>query len=662
MHRYLLPFFSMTALAAAPALMPWPSSYQAGTGVFESGTTFSVAFTTRELNPQLQQAAARLREQIARTSGIALSQESSGKPALLVKYERPSAAVPVYGEDEQYTLSVTATGATLTAPTSLGVLRGFATVAQLVTRSGQGLSMPICEITDHPRFGWRGLHIDVSRHFMPIEVIRRNLDGMAAVKLNVFHWHLSDNQGFRVQSKVFPKLQEQGSDGEFYTQDQVREIIAYAHDRGIRVLPEFDIPGHSTAWLVGYPELAAGPGPFAIGRTWGVFDPAMDPTSEQVYTFLDKFIGEMAALFPDAYFHIGGDEVNGRQWNANERITAFKREHGMLGPGTPTKAQQTASNEKLQAYFNSRIEPLVRKHGKIMMGWDEILAPDLPKSIVIHSWRGQKSLADAVQQGFQGVLSSGYYLDLVQPARQHYLVDPLIDPKTGQALALGAEDRSRILGGEACMWSEYVSAETVDSRIWPRTAAIAERFWSAASLRDVASMYTRLEQVSKQLDSVGLTHNSGYEPMLARLAPGQDLRTLADVVEPVKGYARGSTGKYTQQTPLTRLVDAARPESDVARHFENDIQQKNWTAVRARLETWKNYKLPSAPGVQEAAPVARNLNTLGAIGLEALQYQQQGKSAPAGWADSKRAELAAMKKAQAALLLGPVDAAMMLVK
>ncbi len=594
MHRFALALLTVTAASAAPALMPWPAQYTPGTGELSIHPNFSIAFTTREYNPVLQDAANRLKQRLQRQTFIPFSASPSGPPTLLVKYERPARDIQALGENESYRLSITPSGATLTAPTSLGVLRGFATFAQLVARSnGSGFAVPVAEIADSPRFPWRGLMIDVSRHFMPIGIIERNLEAMAAVKLNVLHWHLSDNQGFRVESKRYPKLQGQGSDGLFYTQDQVRHIIQFAHDRGIRVVPEFDMPGHTTAWLVGYPEIAAGPGPFEIGRTWGVFDPAMDPTREETYTFLDGFIGEMAALFPDDYFHIGGDEVNGRQWNTNERITAFKRAHGMLSAPNPTKAQQTASNEKLQAYFNSRVEPIVRKYGKKMMGWDEILAPELPKTIAIQSWRGQSSLAEAVHQGFQGLLSSGYYIDLAQPARQHYLVDPLIDPKTGKPLTLTPEEQSRILGGEACMWSEYVTQETIDSRIWPRTAAIAERFWSPAAVRDLDSMYTRLEQVSVNLESVGVVHNALYPDMLRRLAPDGDLRTFADVVEPVKGYARSGSGrKYTQQTPLTRLVDAARPESDTARHFASDVAAKNWPKVHAQLIAWKELQAP----------------------------------------------------------------------
>ncbi len=170
---------------------------------------------------------------------------------------------------------------------------------------------------------------DVGRHFIPLDVLRRNVDGMEAVKMNVFHWHLSENQGFRIESKKFPKLQEQGSDNLYYTQDEVRDFIAYARERGIRVVPEFDMPGHSTAWFVGYPELASGPGPYQIERKWGVMDPAMDPTNEKTYKFLDEFIGEMAKVFPDHFFHIGGDEVNGKQWDANPKIQEFKKAHNI---------------------------------------------------------------------------------------------------------------------------------------------------------------------------------------------------------------------------------------------------------------------------------------------------------------------------------------------
>src|SRR5204863_3755159 len=185
------------------------------------------------------------------------------------------------------------------APTVVGALHGLETLLQLIDADRDGYYLPGVSIQDQPRFPWRGLLIDVGRHYEPMEVLKRNLDAMAAVKLNVLHWHLTEDQGFRIESKKFPELTGLGSDGLYYTQDQAREIIAYARERGIRVVPEFDMPGHVQSWLVGYPELGSAPGPFEVARKWGVMDATFDPSNEKVYKFLDVFIGEMAKLFPD---------------------------------------------------------------------------------------------------------------------------------------------------------------------------------------------------------------------------------------------------------------------------------------------------------------------------------------------------------------------------
>src|SRR5579864_7815103 len=387
-------------------LMPWPADIKTTAGEMVIDPSFSVIL--HGTDPRLKKTAEIFLNDLRRHTGMlpldfSIAEAASGHPALSVTSEHDSKEIQELGEDESYQLNVTSSGAELSAPTTLGVMRGLQTFLQLVQVTPQGFALSAVTIQDKPRFPWRGLMIDSSRHFMPLDVIKRNLDGMAAVKLNVFHWHLSDNQGFRVESKRFPKLHEMGSDGLYYTQDQVRDVINYARDRGIRVIPEFDMPGHSTAWFVGYPDLASGPGPYSIERKWGVFDPAMDPTRESTYKFLDVFIGEMAKLFPDQFFHIGGDEVNGKQWDANPKIQQFMHAHSLK------------DNADLQAYFNVRVQKIVAKHGKTMEGWDEILRPDLPKSIVIQSWRGQKSLGDAAQQGYRGLLSYGYYLDLMQP-------------------------------------------------------------------------------------------------------------------------------------------------------------------------------------------------------------------------------------------------------
>src|SRR5213075_1636301 len=375
--------------------------------------------------------------------------------------------------------------------------------------SPRGFSVLVATIDDKPRFPWRGLLIDSGHRFVHISAIKRNLDGMEAVKLNVFHWRFADNQGFHIESKKFPLLQEKGSGGFYYSQDQAREVINHARERGIRVVPEFDIPGHSTSWLVGYPELGSAPGPYKIERGAGIFEPALDPTREQTYKFLDAFLGEMAALFPDAYMHIGGDENEGKQWDRNPQIQAFMKEKGIK------------DNHALQAYFNQRVLKILQKHGKKMIGWEEILHPDLPKDAVIHSWRGPASLAEAAKRGYNGILSAGYYIDLIYPASDHYKADPL--PENSP---LTADQAKHILGGEATMWSEWVSPETIDSRIWPRTAAIAERLWSPQGINEVDDMYRRLAIIDLQLEELGMTQRKNQLMMLRRLAGTPDVSAL----------------------------------------------------------------------------------------------------------------------------------------
>ncbi|MDP9337972.1 MAG: beta-N-acetylhexosaminidase, partial [Acidobacteriota bacterium] len=352
-------------------LMPVPANVQLGSGSLKIDANFTVALAGRS-DARLTGAAERFAGRLARQTGLLMATKpvQGEKATLVVRADHDTKPVQEVGEDESYALEVNSAGATITAATDLGALHGLQTFLQLVTVSPEGFAAPAISIKDTPRFPWRGLMIDTGRHFIPLDVLRRNIDGLEAVKMNVFHWHLSENQGFRVESKKFPKLHESGSDGLFYTQEEIRGLIAYARERGIRVVPEFDLPGHSTAWFIGHPELASGPGPYSIERRWGIFNPAMDPTNEKVYKFLDEFIGEMAKLFPDHFFHVGGDEVNGKEWDANLKIQAFIREHDLKG------------NAGLQLYFNKKLQAIVSKHGKSMVGWDEVLDPTLPKDIV----------------------------------------------------------------------------------------------------------------------------------------------------------------------------------------------------------------------------------------------------------------------------------------
>jgi hexosaminidase len=414
--------------------MPMPASIRAGEGRMQIGPGFGIQ-PSRGSWSRHSSAIGRMQDRIGRLIGLSLGADGTG---LSVQVKMADSMVQSLEDDESYRLDVRPGLAVLTAPNVLGAMHGLETFFQLIEKNAGGWSVPAVTIEDRPRFPWRGLMLDVSRHFMPLDIVRRTLDGMAAVKLNVFHWHLSDDQGFRVESKKFPKLHELGSDGDYYMQDEIRGVIEYARDRGIRVVPEFDMPGHTASWLVGYPELGSVPGPYRIVRTWGISDPTMDPAKPEVYAFLDTFIGEMASLFPDTYFHIGGDEVNGRHWNGNTTdIPAFMKERRFAG------------QHDLHAYFNQQLQKILTKYGKHMEGWDEILNPALPKDIVIQSWRGAKSLADAARQGYAGILSSGYYLDHIETSAKMYLVDPIF--------ACGRSTRQPRMWNRACGHGQRLS-------------------------------------------------------------------------------------------------------------------------------------------------------------------------------------------------------------
>jgi hexosaminidase len=644
-----------SAETIAPAqlnLMPVPASVKTQTGRLPITGSFSVA-VKNYADDRLRAGVARMLTRLAGRTVLTLPANLAADETaatLVVECERAGEIIPSLSENESYSLEVNDKQARLVAPTVVGALRGLETFLQLLQGDRDGYYLPAIRIQDQPRFQWRGLLIDVGRHYEPMEVLKRNLDAMAALKLNVFHWHLTEDQGFRVESRKFPKLHTLGSDGLFYSQDQVREIVSYARDRGIRVMPEFDIPGHSTSWLVAHPELGSAPGPYKIERGAGIFEPALDPTREQTYKFLATFLGEMAALFPDAYMHIGGDENEGKQWDRNPQIQAFM------------KAKGIKDNHALQAYFNQRVLKILQKNGKKMIGWEEILHPDLPKDAVIHSWRGPASLAEAAKKGYNGILSAGYYIDLIFPASQHYLADPI-----PQNTTLTAEEAKHVLGGEATMWGEWVSPDTIDSRIWPRTAAVAERLWSPRNITDIDDMYRRLSVISRQLEELGLTHEKNYGMLLRRLAASDNtgpLRTLASIIEPVKEYRRYQMRPQTMLSPLTGLVDAARPDSQAARQFASNVDAflsdaPRFALFRPNLEhTLTEWQAASralgpiidrSPALQEARPLGSNLAAIADAGLEALSYLSAGNAPSTEWRNAQLAKLDEAAKPSAAL-------------
>lgn len=549
-------------------LMPWPQEVKMTKSKFIINADFSIELTKSSERTKL--ATTRFLRRLSGRTGVFLNEgfaktkTKTSKPSLEIRFERIGKLG--LNEDESYQLEVHEEKMTLTAATDIGVVYALETLLQLIENNERHYYFQGVEIKDFPRFTWRGLMLDVARHFQPLSVLKRNLDAMSAVKMNVFHWHLTDDQGFRIESKTHPKLHELGSDGLYYTQEQIKEVVKYASDRGIRVIPEIDVPGHATAILTAYPEIASKEGVYEIERYSGIFNPTLDPTNEKTYEILADVFGELAVLFPDTYVHIGGDENEGKHWDENLKIQKFKKENDLK------------TNHDLQTYFNIRLEEILKKNGKSVMGWEEIMTDKMPTTALIHSWKGVNegveagsSLVKAAKRGYQTVLSNGYYIDLMQPVSEHYLVDPM--PANN---LLTNDEKKKILGGEATMWSELVTPLNIDSRLWPRTAAIAERFWSAREVKNVENMYQRLGVISFRLEELGVTHIRNRDVILRNITNNQNINSLvvlAEISEPLKIYTRNKGGiEYKSFSPFILFVDACTVDATDAYQFKKSVQ------------------------------------------------------------------------------------------
>lgn len=663
------------AVLRTGALMPVPAHVEWRLGALSVDSSFTIGLV-RYVDSRLDRAVQRFRVRLETRTGMAfphgvVADAIENDATLRIAVDGPGQAIQTEDENERYALVVDTAHVTLRAATVVGALRGMETLLQLVSGRGRGTTFPAVAIDDGPRFPWRGLLVDVSRHFIPVDGIKRTLDGMAVVKLNVLHWHLTDDQGFRVESRRYPRLQASGSDGQYYTQAEIREVVAYARDRGIRVVPEFDMPGHSTSWFVGYPQYASPPGKHQIVRTFGPGDASFDPSREATYIFIDRFIGEMVGLFPDPYWHVGGDEVIARHWNRNARIRAYKRRH------------RFRSNGDLQAAFNQRLARILTKYHKQMVGWDEIMHPKLPAATVIQSWRGDSYLDRATAAGYRTIVSSPYYLDRILTAEEHYLADP-IPPWT----TLTPAQQQLIIGGEACMWTEHANAETIDSRIWPRLGAIAERFWSPRDVNNLDDMYRRMNLLDSQLAESGIGRRLHQERMLARMTSDESLRhavetVLLAVAPPTFGQRIRGQGT-TQLTPLDQMIDVAVPDPwgrwetsrlvrrllgtpGVAVEQGDDRPRVTRDSLELLFRRWRDAAqvlqsgVATSPRLMELEPAAAALARVSEIGLEALGLLDGANRAPAGWADAAAEELTDLDQPHLLLRLQVVPAVRLLV-
>jgi hexosaminidase len=618
-------------------LMPWPQNINVTEGSFILNKNFKINITGAP-NSRIFAGATRFLRRLDGRTGMFFEQSFVTKinenPTAQLQINCTKAGKIGLYEDESYHLDIKSNKITINATSDLGALHGLETLLQMLQNTSTSFYFQTAAISDFPRFTWRGLMIDVSRHFQPVDVIKRNLDALAAMKMNVFHWHLVDDQGWRIEMKKHPKLTELASDGEFYTQEEIKGIVKYAADRGILVVPEIDVPGHASAILTAYPEIgskmvefsngtsekmmqATALATYGIERNAGIFSPTLDPSNPKTYQLLSSIFDEICPLFPGEYFHIGGDENEGKDWDSNPKIQEFKKKNNLV------------TNHDLQTYFTMKLIPMLKKHRKQLMGWEEIMTKDMSKEAIIHSWKGVnegvpagKSLIDAVKGGYKTVLSNGYYVDLVYGVEDHYIVDPM--PKD---VVLSEEEKARILGGEATMWTELVTPATIDSRLWPRTAAIAERLWSAGNITDINSMRKRLKTVSFRLEELGLTHIKNKEVILRNIANNQNIEALnefSNVCEPLKKYSRNKGGtEYQMYSPFTLFADACAPDAINALAFNAVVNQylenkspDNKAKVTAYLNKWIDLNKSlialgtNAPLVQPILPLAKSLSDL----------------------------------------------------
>ncbi len=529
---------------AALRIIPQPVSVVTAGGSFALGNELAVSVTpaSAEAAGVARQLAERLGSATGRRVDVRPADGAGGAIRLAIRADREAAI-----GDEGYRLEVAAGGVTLAANSPAGLFYGMQTLLQLLPPEAESAAggrtrtyaLPCVTIVDYPRFAWRGLLLDVSRHFFTKEEVKRYLDEMARYKFNVFHWHLTDDQGWRIEIKKYPKLTEVGAwrvprqgiwwsfappqpgekatEGGFYSQDDIREVVAYARERFINILPEVDIPGHSMAALAAHPELSCTGGPFTVNpgsKFYGSIENSLCAGQEATYRFIDDVSGELAALFPFRYFHMGGDEAFHGFWSKCPRCQAARKEHSL------------ANNEELQSHFVRRVEKILEGHGKKLLGWDEILMGGLSPNATVMSWRGVQGGISAAKQNHDVVMtpSPHYYLDLYQG-------DPLVEPNTYSLSTLkmvyelepvpAGVDPARILGVQGNLWTESVPTyRHAQYMTWPRGFALAETAWSPAALKNWTNFTARVERHFERFQAA----NWNYAPALfdARVQVARD--------------------------------------------------------------------------------------------------------------------------------------------
>ena len=576
-----------------PALIPQPVEMRVSSGQFRMVPGTSISWSG---SPEARGVAGQLALALRPATGyeLAVAEGGDGNISLLIDTTRE-------WKPEEYRLTVERKKVILTSGTAQGLFRGIQTLRQLFpprifgTKPAEDVkwTAPCVTVTDYPRFSWRGMHLDVSRHFFDKEFIKRYIDILAMHKMNVFHWHLTDDQGWRIEIKKYPKLTETGAwrvdredkpwdsreqqkpgekatYGGFYTQDEIREIVAYAAERFITVVPEIEMPAHAGAALAAYPEYSCTGGPFTVqpGGVWPITD-IYCAGKDETFAFLEDVLTEVMDLFPSGYIHIGGDEADKTEWKRCPLCQARMRTEGLKDEG------------ELQSYFVKRIERFINSKGRKLIGWDEILQGGLAPEATVMSWQGFEGGIAAARSGHEAVMTpvSHCYLSIYQG-------DPATEPESFRGLLtlkkvysfepvppeLTVEEAKLIIGAQGCLWTEYITnGTTAEYMVLPRLSALSEVVWSPTSMRSWEDFNNRLPKMMERFDAAGINYSRGsyrvdmsasYDETTGNIIlemtserPSPEIRYTTDGSDPLPGSAVYSGPmKMTEKTTIKAAI------------------------------------------------------------------------------------------------------------
>ncbi len=495
------------AMTTGAGIIPRPARVTARSGSFDI-TPNTMVIWNGGSGPEARSLASELSSIAGFSITAAAGPESRG--AIVLSLEKPVTGA------ESYELSVEKNGITLTAPSRAGLFLGTQTIRQLALlarqRGGNSLALPCMEIEDAPRFSWRGLNLDCARHFPQKETVMRLIDLMALYRMNVLHLHLTDDQGWRLEIKKYPELTSVGAwrkaagggrYGGFYTQDDMRQIVAYAAARHVTVIPEIEMPGHCQAALAAYPELSCTGKKFPVSTRWGIHKEIYCAGKEETFRFLQDVLDEVMAIFPSPYIHVGGDECLKPRWKRCPLCQAR------------IASEKLGDTKGLQSYFIRRMERYISDKGRKLIGWDEILEGGLAPRATVQSWRGFQGAVISAKSGHDTIVSptSHAYFDYgltYTNLAKVYSFEPV--PPT-----LTAEETRHVLGSEACMWTEFTPPEKLDAMLFPRMMALSEVLWSPAGGRDFSAFHARLKGHYPVLRSLGVSYGGESEPVYARI-------------------------------------------------------------------------------------------------------------------------------------------------